>query len=196
MDEMIQQTNHNQPTSQPTNHRTKRRIMPWLVLGGGLLLVLLVGAAFVAGRLLAWQPPQKDVEVVQMGEGGESSIMISGELEEPEEMPDEKAAVIGIVTRRDGNSLFVGTGLTGVGRNRPDGSIEMEWNGPEVEVVVTHDTEIYEEGIETDTMQVFWEPGSLDDIAQGAVVRAWGEKRGDRVTARVLAYDLVRIELP
>ena len=169
----------------------------WLVLAGGPLLVLLVGAAFVGGRLLAWQPPREDVEVVQMGEGGES-VQVVGEFEfeEPEQMPDEKAAVIGVVTRRDGNSLFVGTDLTGVGHNRPDGSIEMEWNGPEVEVVVTHDTEIYEEDIETDTAQIFWEPGSLDDIAQNAVVKAWGEKRGDRTVARVLAYDLMRIELP
>lgn len=174
----------------------------WLVLGGGLLLVLLVGAAFVAGHWLAWQPPQKDVEVIQTGgEGGESmgvQTIIGGDqpIELPEERPDESPAVVGVVTRRDGNGLFVGTGLTGVGRNRPDGSIEMEHNGPEVEIVVTHDTEIYKESIETDTRQVSWEPGSLDDIAQNAVVTAWGEKRGDRVVARVLVYNPMRIELP
>lgn len=155
----------------------------WLVLGGGLLLlVLLVGAAFVGG-LLARQPPQKDVEVIQMGEGGEDVVHFGSPLERPEELPEEEPDVCGVVTRRDGNSLFLGKGAEPLGP-------EAVYEEPEVEVVVTHDTEIYGQTMELDleahTTERTLEPATLDDITKGTAVQVWGEKRGDRITARVL----------
>ncbi|MCK4470471.1 MAG: hypothetical protein KAW49_01660 [Anaerolineae bacterium] len=159
--------------TQPTSHRTERRVKPWLLFGGGLLL--LVGAAFVAGRLLAWQPPrpQEGMEFVQTEEGDETEqVLAVVEFEPPEELPDEKPATIGRFMRRDDNTLFVND------------------DGLEVEVVVTHDTVIFEASEETDTRQLVLEPGSLDDIAQGTPIIVWGEKRGDRITARVLVYHL------
>ena len=191
MDEMIQ------PTSQPTNHRTKRRVKPWLVLGGGLLLVLLVGAAFVGGKLLARQSQEPGgSSLIVPGPGGEGGVVRQfgiSPLERPEELPDEEPDVSGVFTRRDGNSLFLGTGGYSV-KVGPDGPPEVDYDGPEVEVVVTHDTEIYAETIEMDFevdtmhMQRTLEPASLDDIVQGTSAQAWGEKRGDRIVARVLVY--------
>ena len=168
-------------------HPQKRgRRVVWLLLGGSLLLVLLVGAAFVAGRLLARQP-QEGVAFSSSGE----NVHHFGPVERPEELPDEEPDVCGVVTRRDGNSLFLGTGSYSVGVGE-DGVTELDYSGPEVEVVVTHDTEIYEETIEldfeADTMQRTLEPATLDDIVQATSVQVWGEKRGDRVTARVLVY--------
>ena len=172
-------------------HPQKRgRRTVWLVLGGGLLLVLLVGAAFVGGKLLARQPPREDVEVV-IGGGGEDVVHFGSPLERPKELPEEEPDVCGVVTRRDGNSLFLGTGSYSVGVGE-GGVTELDYDGPEVEVVVTHDTEIYQETIEldfeADTMQRTLEPATLDDIGQATSVQVWGEKRGDRVTARVLVY--------
>ncbi len=160
----------------------------WLILGGGLLLLLLVGAAFVAGGLLTRQP--QEGAFVRMEEGGATYRTFTGPVERPEELPDEEPDVAGVVTRRDGNSLFLGTGNSvkiGVG---PDGATDVEYDGPEVEVVVTHDTEIYEERIEfqEDTVRDIVEPGSLENIGRGNSVQVWGEKRGDRVVARVLVY--------
>ena len=160
--------------TQPTSHRTKRRVKPWLLFGGGLL-VLLVGAAFVGGRLVGWQPPrpQEGMELVQTEEGGESEqVLAVVEFEPPEELPDEKPATIGRFMRRDDNTLFVND------------------DGLEVEVVVTHDTVIFEASEETDTGQLVLEPDSLDDVVQGTLIIVWGEKRGDRITARVLVYHL------
>ncbi|MEA3375608.1 MAG: hypothetical protein U9R72_05350 [Chloroflexota bacterium] len=155
----------------------------WLVLGGGLLLMLLIGAAFVGGKLLAREPPQEDVEVVPIGEGGEDVVHFGSPLERPEELPEEEPDVCGVVTRRDGNSLFLGKGAEPVGP-------EALYEEPEVEVVVTHDTEIYEQTIEmdfgADTTERRLEPATLDDITKGTAVQVWGEKRGDRVVARVL----------
>ena len=172
-------------------HPQKRgRRMVWLVLGGGLLLALLVGAAFVGGRLLARQP-QEGWGVTYTGEGGEGAVHHFGRVERPEELPDEEPDVCGVVTRRDGNSLFLGTGSYSVSVGE-GGVTELDYDGPEVEVVVTHDTEIYQETIEldfeADTMQRTLEPATLDDITNGTSVQVWGEKRGDRVTARVVVY--------
>ncbi|HEY68805.1 MAG TPA: hypothetical protein G4N97_11115 [Thermoflexia bacterium] len=165
-------------------HPQKRgRRMVWLVLGGGLLLALLVGAAFVGGKLLARQPPREGVEVVTMGEGGEDVVHFGSPLERPKELPEEEPDVCGVVTRRDGNSLFLGKGAEPVGP-------EAVYEEPEVEVVVTHDTEIYRQTIEIDlgayTTERTLEPATLDDITNGTPVQVWGEKRGDRVVARVL----------
>ncbi|RLC64946.1 MAG: hypothetical protein DRI48_07280 [Chloroflexi bacterium] len=164
-------------------HPQKRgRRTVWLVLGGGLLLVLLVGAAFVGGKLLARQPPREDVEVV-IGGGGEDVVHFGSPLERPKELPEEEPDVCGVVTRRDGNSLFLGKGAEPVGP-------EAVYEEPEVEVVVTHDTEIYRQTIEIDlgayTTERTLEPATLDDITNGTHVQVWGEKRGDRVVARVL----------
>ena len=163
----------------------------WLVLGGGLLLVLLVGAAFVAGRLLARQP--QEGAFVRMGEEGGEGVTyrtFTGPVERPEELPDEEPDVCGVITRRDGNSLFLGTGNTVKIEMGPGGATDVEYDGPEVEVVITHDTEIYAERMEIqeDIMERILEPGSLDDVARGTSVHAWGEKRGDRIVAHVLVY--------
>lgn len=186
-EEMDKMDNEMGATTRP--QKRGRRVV-WLVLGGGLLLVLLVGAAFVGGRLLARQP-QEGWGVTYTGEGGEGAVHHFGPVERPEELPDEEPDVCGVVTRRDGNSLFLGTGSYSVGVGE-DGVTELDYDGPEVEVVVTHDTEIYQETIEldfeADTMQRTLEPASLDDIGQATSVQVWGEKRGDRVTARVVVY--------
>ena len=66
--------------------------------------MLLAGAAFVAGRLLAWQPPrpQGGVELVQTEEGGESEqVLAVVEFEPSEELPDEEPATIGRFVRLD-----------------------------------------------------------------------------------------------
>ncbi|HEY68804.1 MAG TPA: hypothetical protein G4N97_11110 [Thermoflexia bacterium] len=162
-------------------HPQKRgRRTVWLVLGGGLLLVLLVGAAFVGGKLLARQPQRP---------GGRLPVT----SERPEGFPDEEPDVAGVFTRRDGNSLFLSTG-GGMKVEPGGGVITMDDSGPEIEVVVTHKTEIYKESMEfqEDTVRKIVQPGSLENlesIGQGnCSVRVWGEKRGDRITARVLVY--------
>ena len=173
----------------------------WIASGVVVLVLLLAGVAFMGGRLLSRQSPQESVDFVQTGgEGGESMIAAKDGaqpiFEDPEEKPEERPTVIGVFKRRDDNSLFVGTNLTGEGVGLADGSIKMKYNGPVVEIVVTHDTEIYKEKLDIDTRQTTWEPGSLDDINNDAIIIAWGEKRGDRTVARVLAYNPMRFELP
>ena len=67
----------------------------------------------------------------------------------------------------------------------------------QVEVVITSDTIIYKDvppmpaggpPLGGGKMQQKVEPGSLDEIGGNSFVIAWGEKRGDRLIARVLLY--------
>ena len=165
----------------------------WLILGGGLLLMLLVGAAFVGGQLLAQQP---------LGTG-DNPITVPGlgvQLTHLEELPDEEPNVVGAFVRLDGNSLFVGT-FTGNApiaiKWGPDGVPDVDYDGPEVEVVITHETEIYEERIrfQEDGVEQTLKLGSLGDIAERCTtLEVWGERRGDRVTARVLVYRSISMD--
>ncbi len=144
------------------------RCTAWLLLGGGLLLVV-------------------------QGPGGEVGVpAMPFELERPEELPDEGPDVVGVVTRRDNNSLFLGTGTFVKVEVGPDGATDVDYDGPEIEVVVTRDAEIYAERIEIqeDAVKQTLGPSSLEDIGQGSSVQVWGEKRGDRTVARVLVYQL------
>ncbi|MEA3375607.1 MAG: hypothetical protein U9R72_05345 [Chloroflexota bacterium] len=201
-----------------------------------LLLVLLVGGAFVAGQLvengqivmpfsgLFERPEELPGEGGQAEEGTVPTIAAStatpaptpsprlhigeggieetvGPPEQPEELPDEPPEVYGVCVRREGNNLFVGTGSYSITIG-PGGATEVNYDGPEVEVAVTSETEIYAERVElpqrATAPQHIVEPGSLDDVVQGTGVRVWGEQDGDRIVAHVVVYQAMagRIEQP
>jgi len=183
-----------------------------------LVVILLVGGAFMAGQLTAeggqavipfsslfkrpgelpGEPPgveggeggQAEEETVptiaaftatpaptssprlHLGEGGIERTV--GPPEQPEELPDEPPDVSGVCLRCEGNSLFVGTGSYSISVG-PGGTTEIDHDGPEVEVVVTSETEIYAERIEfpqggATAPQHILQPGSLDDVVQGTGV--------------------------
>ena len=135
-------------------------------------------------------PPEQPEEVPGEPPGGEGQEGPIGPPEWPEELPDEPPDVSGVCLRREGNSLFVGTGSYSISVG-PGGVTKLDYSGPEIEVVVTSETEIYAERVEfpqggATPPQHIVQPGSLDDVVQGTGVRVWGERDGDRVTARVL----------
>lgn len=70
-------------------------------------------------------------------------------------------------------------------------------DGPQVEVVVTHDTLIYKDvtdmpapksGSDVQVLAQVVEPGSLDDLNENSIVTMWGQKQGDRTIADVIVY--------
>jgi hypothetical protein len=69
-------------------------------------------------------------------------------------------------------------------------------NGDKLEVVVTGDTKIYKDVTQAGLsappsdgkVQQQVAAGSLDEIGSNSFVSAWGERRGDRVIAKVLFY--------
>jgi hypothetical protein len=62
--------------------------------------------------------------------------------------------------------------------------------------VVTKDTQVYrdatalnpEQPPQGGPVQQKVEPGSLDEVGENSIIMAWGERRGERLVARVLMY--------
>lgn len=165
----------------------------WLLIGGSILalVLMLAGAAFVAGQLLiAGQPTGNAGSLVVSGESGETEF-VEFALKSAPELPEAPAAAFGSFVRREGNSLFIG-------RKQRTGVVTgEEQDGYEtiVEVVVTHDTQVYrdvtfetQDAPSSGEVQQVVKPGSLDEIGKTSYVAVWGERHGDRVVAQVLVY--------
>ena len=127
------------------------------------------------------------------------------------DLPDSEADVGGVFVRRDDNSIFVGTGdvelnleieVTQSGAVNPQ--VSLKHNGPVIEVVITHETDVYREETEVPgeggrqlkggdhtVQQVVSPVDSLDELGKNTEVQVWGERRGDRVVADVFVYRIV-----
>jgi len=169
-----------------------------------VVVVLLAGAAFVAGRLWSRDAPQGEELVGSLPaapvEGAVESEAVTLQLEGAPELPQRRPATMGIFSRREDNRIFVkdnGQSVmmiapgVGVSAANPDTQVR------EVEVVVTNKTTVYEDVTEKSQggeppsggiMQQKLAPGSAEAIGAHSFVLAWGEKHGDRVVADTLVY--------
>jgi len=175
---------------------------PTLIIGG-IIVLLLTGAAYVGGRLLNGQGlPWLSLGGQGFFPGGNSNgVRIDrSDIRPAKELPQTPADVDGIFDHRQDNSIFVGTGNFNV-RVQADQSGKVEtgshYDGPLVEVVVTSQTKVYEDvtmqqynGPPPDgqKIQQVLEPGSLDSIGESSGVTIWGKKTGDRIIADILVY--------
>ena len=187
-----------------------------LIAGGLVLLVaLLAGAAYVGTRMLtapdegasATGGTGRVMEIVSDDGSGPVSLRII--IEPSPELPDRPSEASGIFLRRQDDSIFVGTGSIELDVEVESGSdpvISLSSDGPEIEVVVTHDTVIYsdetdihgdgsapQESGEKTIQQVIKLVDSLDEVGPNTELQVWGERRGDRVVAEVLVYRVVDV---
>jgi hypothetical protein len=108
-----------------------------------------------------------------------------------------------MLSRREGNSLFVASSPTGnfivTGGGEPGGSSQQPIiptpDGPMVEVVVTHDTAVYRDDTSMPvdvknggTVQQVVSPGNLDEIPANGIIQVWGNRDGGRIVALGLVY--------
>jgi len=147
------------------------------------------------------------VEEVKVIDGVET--VTAGEVvinfENPEELPDTAAAADGIFKSQDGDTIMVGTGSINVeieveqiNDQEPVMAVAASHSGPELEVLLTDDTQIYFETTaepkptQADldagemTLPRSIEPGSLDQLGEDKMVQVWGPRDGDTITAEVL----------
>ncbi len=118
------------------------------------------------------------------------------------ELPQEKASTTGLFVRRQDQSIFIGTGkISSMAAPGSGGSsVSSSYDGPLVEVVITHDTQIYQDitditpsnvdlnkGGQVNIQQVLT-PGSLDDLGSNSEVSVWGDKQGGRYIAKAISY--------
>ena len=170
-----------------------------LIVGAVALIALLAGAAFVGGRLLnnqAGQAPGNGGLMIQGGPGGGQAVSL--ELVPAKELPTAPPDARGLFAERKDNSVFVTIGDKFTVHVDKNGTVntQTDGNGDKLEVVVTGDTTIYKDvtqaGLSAPSsdgkVQQQVAAGSLDEIGSNSFVSAWGERRGDRVIAKVLFY--------
>ena len=206
------------PVPLPAPAKSKKPLV--LGLAALALVVLLAAAAFLAGRLMNRKPssgPQSQMlggpagggglafKADSSGSSGPSFSSGDGETIQldftpAEELPTTTPAANGLFTKRDDNSIFIGTGQASISvMVGPDGNssdTSASYDGPEVEVVVTKETLIYRDATQPDpenpgaAIKQEVEPGSLDDLNSQSMVTVWGRKTGDRIVAEVILYSV------
>jgi hypothetical protein len=185
-----------------------RRSRIFWIVGLGVLVLALVGAAFWAGRLLNPQTgPVASFGPLGAPGGGMAVQSVQIDMgEPPAELPLSAPDVAGSFVKRSDNILTVGT-FTGQGSEGvvvvegASGGAQLQTqgnNGPQQEVVVTQSTKIYRDatfddlkGGMPDTSQKIQQKvaeASLDEIGTMSMIRAWGRKSGDRIIADVLFF--------
>jgi hypothetical protein len=171
----------------------------WVVSGALVLVLSLAGAAFVGGRLLNDEPSGSGPVAMQGPDRPGRVMAREPDVAYAEELPASPPEVIGLFGRRQDNSLFIQSGETTMNIKRDDqGNVELETHadGPEVEVIVTHDTLLYRDDTFTQysgeasarTLQQVLNPGTLDEMGEHSSLQVWGQRRGDRVVAEVILY--------
>jgi hypothetical protein len=171
-----------------------------IVAGITLLALLLVGGAYMAGRLLG-------LGIGDLGGGDGLKVMIGtgdGPATEvdwvrAEELSDESPDVAGVYERRQDNSIFVDETEGGfMLAQDEDGSISVtNATGKISEIVVTAETVVHvdvtlediDDALAEGVVRQELEPGTVEEIGDLSFVRAWGDMRGDRLIADVLVYN-------
>jgi hypothetical protein len=186
-----------------------------LIVGVVVVVAILAGAAFVGAQMLATSPSaeaeaaggggQRVMETVIDDGSGPVGVRIT--FKPAAELPQRPAEAAGIFVSRQDNSFIVGMGAIEVdvevdatGKE----TLNASHNGPEIEVVVTHDTVLYKDVTEIEmtdegrqsgqqTIQQVVQPiDSTEAIGKNTELQVWGQRRGDRVVADVLVYQELR----
>jgi hypothetical protein len=142
---------------------TKKRAGLWIGLGAGLL-VLVIAAAFLGGRLINQKVGGSSNQVV-LNAGNGNAVISNGpgdagpalsagsaggtvRMKPAEELPETAPEVTGVMSSLEDNRLFLrsmsGGGMVTVAQGA-DGKMEFnaDTDGPEIEVVVTKETLVY-----------------------------------------------------
>jgi hypothetical protein len=171
--------------------------------GVAVLVLLLAGAGFVTGRLLNSQALEAETAVAEGPDGTRIVMAEKMDIEYAEEMPDAPPDIGGLFVRREGSSLYIGTGNVSavlVDGDRGDVSRwEVHHNGPVAEVVTTQQTLIYcddtlrqiEGSPPSGPIQQVLTLSTLDAIGKDSIVSAWVERRDNRMVARVIVFSSI-----
>ena len=176
---------------------------------------LLAGGAYTGVQLLA-EPEQETavasggggrvMQSVQIGNDG-AAVSVQTTILPAAELPDEEAAAFGIVLGRQDDTLTVGTGDlelnvdvdVDASTGQETTSVVPSTNGPELEIVLTHNTLLYREVTdivgqmpnqsgEVTIMQEIRPVTDSSQIEAQMEVQVWGERRGDRIVADIVVF--------
>ena len=162
----------------------KRRLY---LLSGFVLLIGLSGLAYVTVRFFS----------VSANQPGPAQSNLSPALVKATQLPPGDPDAVGILIRRQDNSLFVGTGQIVFDRKHDpatgSATFASAYNGPVIEILVTHDTRIFFDvtplpasQTRASQIQQVVQAGDLDRLGATAVISAWGSIRSGRLLARTI----------
>ena len=203
---MIEQPEMQQPETQPSRKSKKH----WLIGGAIILVLLLAGAAFLAGRLMTnRQQGSLNGLTIAGGPGLQGGpAMIQGgsvttggggiSMTPAPELPTLQPDISGVFVKRTDSSFFIGTGSTSIAVMGSSSGQSLDpqvsYDGPSYEIVITKNTLIYKDttpmnpGASAGPIQQTVTPGSLNDLNTMSMVSVWGKKTGDRYVADVILY--------
>jgi hypothetical protein len=174
-----------------------------LIAGGILLVAMLGGAAYMGARLLSQKAPSaadKGMMLNPAGPGGKGPVSVRVQRKPASELPQTPADVTGVFDHAADRSVFVKTVSGAVQIMSKNGQIATNADGPTVEIVVNQDTKIYQDATpmpsastSVQEVQETVAEGSLDEIGQNSMIRAWGKRTGDRIVATVVVYTVPTI---
>jgi hypothetical protein len=180
MSEHMQNTSIRDEVARPAEQPRRR----WVLWGGlAAVVILVIGAAFVGGRLLSQR------HLVRTSGPGVVEVKKAAEL------PDEPPVASGPVQKVEGKTITLETaaGGTGIIYFGPGGVEKKEGEWKQIQVVVTQDTKIYkgiplspEEMEKGGEFQAKVEEATLADIKVGDHIVVWGQESGERLTAEVI----------
>ena len=175
-------------------------------------VVFLLIIFFLVSSHLARQETQLELDLPTAASGREAAVeshprltvnvladghVMLGSTDAPR---DEIARRLEYERRRTGDDLEVMVEVDDTGERE----VSFEHSGPEVEVVVSRDTILYQDvtryvpddpaarkSSERTVQQVVKPIDSLEEIGQNAEMEVWGERRGDRIVAEVVVYRIV-----
>lgn len=182
---------------------SKPRIPLYLAIGL-VLVAVLAGAAFLAGRLMNHANAGPAGPQVFAGPDGSQVMAMELKMEAAPELPQTSPEASGVFTRREDKSIYIGT-FTGseggvafsasAGGDVTTHTLSIPYDGPVLEVVVTQETTLYRDTTQLDAEQLSSEtvqqtvgPGNLDDLSSDSMLTVWGRRIGDRIIADVLLY--------
>ena len=206
--ELQQQPAQPQPELQPqqplADQKPKNKPKRFLLIGGAVLLVIiLAGAAYLAGTLMNKPASNQNGpgggQVLSQGGGpGQGKVVSVGknQVTPAPELPTIQADVRGVFLSRSGETFTIGTGnvgLTVMGNGSGAVTPSVNYDGPTYQVVVTKDTQIYKDTTQLDPgntgpIQQTVAPGTLDNLNSVTMIAVWGKKTGDRYIADIIVY--------
>lgn len=208
MDESQINTNENIENPLEEVKVLKKRSNLKIILIVTAAFVVLGGAAYLTGQLMngSGVRSQNGPMIFNNSEDGGKSmaVVVKFDDEWPEVIPAVKADVGGVFVRRQDNLLTLGTGnVTTTDMGEEVGRVPkgLDYDGPEKDVLITPQTQIYrnatfddlENGFteNNETIKHKVEDGSIDEITENSSVMVWGRKSGDRYVADVILYTVM-----
>lgn len=190
-----------------------KRSWKWMMVGA-LVVLLLGGGVYTAVQLLTAPEPDtaaagsggRVMQSVQVGNDG-VPVSVQTTILPAAELPAAEAVAFGIVVGREDDVLIVGTGdvelavevQVDAATGQEQTSVVPSTNGPELEVVLTRDTQLYrdvtdiagqqpDESGEVTIVQEIRRAIDPAEIEPQMEVQVWGQRRGDRVVAEVIVF--------